>query len=104
MEKAQFIGSTKALIDYVQNSTHSTFIVATEVGILYKMREAAPGKKIFPAPSIENNTCACAECPYMKMNTLEKVYNAMHFEAPQIQIEPHIQAGALKALRNMLSI
>ena len=68
------------------------------------MREAAPGKKIFPAPAMENNTCACAECPYMKMNTLEKVYNAMHFEAPQIQIEPHIQEGALKALHNMLSI
>jgi len=104
LDKAQFIGSTKALIDYVQNSTHSTFIVATEAGILYKMREAAPGKKIFPAPAMENNTCACAECPYMKMNTLEKVYNAMHFESPQIQIEPHIQEGALKALHNMLSI
>jgi quinolinate synthase len=104
LDKAQFIGSTKALIDYVQNSTHSTFIVATEAGILYKMREVAPEKKIFPAPAMENNTCACAECPYMKMNTLEKVYNAMHFEAPQIQIEPHIQEGALKALHNMLSI
>lgn len=104
LDKASFIGSTKALIEYVQKSNHNMFIVATEAGILYKMREAAPGKIIIPAPSFENNTCACAECPYMKMNTLEKVYNVMKYELPEIKIDEKVQAGALKALENMLSI
>lgn len=104
LDKAAFIGSTKALIDYVQKSEHQIFIVATEAGILYKMREAAPGKIIIPAPAFENNTCACSECPYMKMNTLEKVYNAMYYELPMITIAENVQAGALKALQNMLSI
>lgn len=104
LDKAVFVGSTKALIDYVQKSEHQCFIVATEAGILYKMREAAPGKIIIPAPAFESNTCACSECPYMKMNTLEKVYNAMNYELPKIEIDASVQAGALKALQNMLSI
>jgi quinolinate synthase len=104
LDKAAFIGSTKALIDYVSKSDHQCFIVATEAGILFKMREAAPGKLIIPAPSFENNTCACAECPYMKMNTLEKLYNALEFELPTVTIDPHVQDGALRALQNMLSI
>jgi quinolinate synthase len=104
LDKAAFIGSTKALIDHVSKSEHHCFIVATEVGILFKMREAAPGKILIPAPSFENNTCACAECPYMKMNTLEKLYNALQYELPMVHIDPHVQEGALKALQNMLSI
>lgn len=104
LDRANFIGSTKALIEHVQQSTHNQFIVATEAGILYKMREAAPDKIIIPAPAYESNTCACSECPYMKMNTLEKVYNALYYELPVIEIDPVIQAGALKALQNMLSI
>jgi len=104
LEKAAFIGSTKALIDYVSKSDHQCFIVATEAGILFKMREAAPRKLIIPAPSFENNTCACAECPYMKMNTLEKLYNALEYELPTVTIDPHVQDGALRALQNMLSI
>lgn len=104
LSKATYIGSTKALIDYVANSTHSKFIVATEAGILYKMKQAAPNKTIIPAPAFESNTCACSECPYMKMNTLEKVYNALYYELPVIEIDPIVQAGALKALQNMLMI
>ena len=104
LDKAEFIGSTKALIDYVSKSNHPIFIVATEAGILFKMREAAPGKLIIPAPSFENNTCVCAECPYMKMNTLEKLYNALEYELPTVTIDPHVQDGALRALQNMLSI
>jgi quinolinate synthase len=104
LDRASFIGSTKALIEYVRVSEHTSFIVATEAGILFKMREAAPGKLIIPAPSFENNTCACAECPYMKMNTLDKLYNAMNYELPIVEIDPNVQAGALKALQNMLSI
>lgn len=104
LDRASFVGSTKALIEYVRQSEHTSFIVATEVGILFKMREAAPGKLIIPAPSFENNTCACAECPYMKMNTLDKLYNALQFEVPTVEIHENVQAGALKALQNMLSI
>ncbi|MFM6954499.1 MAG: quinolinate synthase NadA [Sphingobacteriaceae bacterium] len=104
LTKADFIGSTNALIEYVVQSEHTSFIVATEAGILHKMQEAAPNKTLIPAPSVERNTCACSECPYMKMNTLEKVYNCLQYELPKITIEPAIQIGALKALTNMLSI
>jgi quinolinate synthase len=104
LEKANFIGSTKALLDYVQVSPASTFIVATEAGILFKMREAVPHKKIIPAPAVESNTCACSECPYMKMNTLEKLYNAMYYEAPEINIDEKIRIGARRALDNMLQL
>ena len=104
LEKANFIGSTKALLEYVQSSTASTFIVATEAGILFKMREAVPHKKIIPAPALESNTCACSECPYMKMNTLEKLYNALHYELPEIKLDEEIMVGARRALDNMLAI
>ena len=104
LEKANFIGSTKTLLEYVQSSTASTFIVATEAGILFKMREAVPHKKIIPAPALESNTCACSECPYMKMNTLEKLYNALHYELPEIKLDEEIMVGARRALDNMLAI
>jgi quinolinate synthase len=104
LEKAQFVGSTKALLEFVQTSDKMEFIVATEAGILYKMKQAVPHKKIIPAPAIESNSCACSECPYMKMNTLEKLYNTLYYEAPEIHVNEQTQAGALKALNNMLSI
>ena len=104
LEKANFIGSTKALLEYVQTSTASKFIVATEAGILYKMKQAVPNKIIIPAPALESNSCACSECPYMKMNTLEKLYNTLYYELPEIHVNEKTQAGALKALNNMLSI
>lgn len=104
LEKAKFVGSTKALLEYVQVSEKMEFIVATEAGILYKMKQAVPHKKIIPAPAIESNSCACSECPYMKMNTLEKLYNTLYYEAPEIHVNEPTQAGALKALNNMLSI
>ena len=104
LEKANFIGSTKALLDYVQVSPASTFIVATEAGILFKMREAVPHKKIIPAPAVESNTCACSECPYMKMNTLEKLYNAMYYEVPEINMDEKIRIGARRALDKMLQL
>lgn len=104
LEKANFIGSTKALLEYVQSSAASIFIVATEAGILFKMREAVPHKKIIPAPALESNTCACSECPYMKMNTLEKLYNALHYELPEIKLDEEIMVGARRALDNMLAI
>ena len=104
LDKASFIGSTKALLEHVQSSSFNKFIVATEAGILYKMKQAVPNKVIIPAPALESNSCACAECPYMKMNTLEKLYNTLHYEVPEILVNEKTQAGALKALNNMLTI
>ena len=104
LEKASFIGSTKALLEYVQSSPVNKFIVATEAGILYKMKQAVPNKTIIPAPALESNSCACAECPYMKMNTMEKLYNTLYYELPEILVNEKTQVGALKALNNMLAI
>jgi quinolinate synthase len=104
LDKANFIGSTKALLDFVQTSPSSKFIVATEAGILYQMKQSVPHKMIIPAPALESNSCACAECPYMKMNTLEKLYNTLYYEVPEILVNEKTQAGALKALNNMLAI
>jgi quinolinate synthase len=104
LDKASFIGSTKALLEHVQSSSFNKFIVATEAGILYKMKQAVPNKVIIPAPALESNSCACAECPYMKMNTLEKLYNTLYYEVPEILVNEKTQAGALKALNNMLTI
>ena len=104
LDKASFIGSTKALLEHVQTTPVNKFIVATEAGILYKMKQAVPNKIIIPAPALESNSCACAECPYMKMNTLEKLYNALYYEVPEILVAEKTQIGALKALNNMLAI
>ena len=104
LEKASFVGSTKALLDYVQTSSSQKFIVATEAGILYKMKLAVPHKTILPAPALESNSCACSECPYMKMNTLEKLYQTLLHELPEIHVNEKILVGALRALNNMLSI
>lgn len=104
LDKASFVGSTSALLNYVQSSSSDKFIVATEAGILYKMRQLVPNKTIIPAPALESNSCACSECPYMKMNTLEKLYNALYYEAPEIHVNEKTQIGALKALNNMLAV
>jgi quinolinate synthase len=78
--------------------------VATEAGILYKMKLAVPHKTILPAPALESNSCACSECPYMKMNTLEKLYQTLLYELPEIHVNEKTQEGALRALNNMLSL
>lgn len=102
--EADYVGSTTGLLKFVQNSEHQEFIVATEAGILHRMMQAVPHKKIIPAPANEQNTCACSECPYMKMNTLEKVYNAMYYEMPEIILDEHIRLKAHKAVSAMLEL
>lgn len=104
LSKADFVGSTTALLKYVENSPKNEFIVATEAGILFKMKQAVPHKKLIPAPASEENTCACSECPYMKMNTLEKLYNALFYEVPEIFIPIEIQDKAYNSLKNMLQL
>lgn len=104
LKEADYIGSTTALLQYVEKSDINTFIVATEAGILHKMKMAVPNKHLIPAPANEQNTCACSECPYMKMNTLEKLYNALFYELPAIELSEEIRMPAYKALKAMLEI
>jgi quinolinate synthase len=100
LRKAHFIGSTSALLRYSAESPSKSFIVATEEGILHQMKKKSPGKTFIPAPP--NNSCACNECPFMKLNTLEKVYLALRDEKPEVNVSADLAARALKPLELML--
>jgi quinolinate synthase len=102
LELAHFIGSTTALLKYAVESDQQQFIVATEPGILHQMRKKAPHKRFIPAPS--NQACACNNCPHMKLNTLEKLYNCLYFELPQIEIPEPVLSQALRPIQKMLEI
>lgn len=100
LRKAQFIGSTSALLNHVIESSLQKFIVATEEGILHQMKKKAPQKTLIPAPP--NHDCNCNECPFMKLNTLEKVYLALRDEKPEIQLNEELRTQALRPLQRML--
>jgi len=102
LRHASYIGSTTALLKYCKQSSTSIFIVATEPGIIHQMQKEAPNKCFIPAPPINN--CACNECPYMRLNTLEKVYWAMKNRAPEITISESIILSALQPIRRMLEM
>ncbi|OIN57941.1 quinolinate synthase NadA [Arsenicibacter rosenii] len=104
LTQADYIGSTTALLKYVVDSPDEVFIVGTEAGILHKMKQAVPNKKIIPAPASENNTCACSECPYMKMNTLEKLYNCLYYELPEIHVPEDVRVKAEASVLRMLEL
>ena len=104
LEDADFIGSTTALLNYVKTQPYQKFIVATEAGILHKMKEAVPEKELIPAPANQENTCACSECPYMKMNTLEKIYASLIHEQPQVFVPEDIRLKALRSIQRMLDL
>src|SRR5690606_25507500 len=89
LEHAEFIGSTTALLKYTIDSPAQSFIVATETGILHKMQQNSPNKTFIPAPP--NNACACNDCPYMKLNTLEKIYNCMKYGQPEILMDEELR-------------
>jgi quinolinate synthase len=97
---ADQIGSTSNLLKHVVESEHSEFIVATEAGILHQMAKKAPGKKLIPAPP--NQNCACNECPFMKLNTLEKIAKALEEEGPEVFVDESVMIGAKKSLERML--
>lgn len=99
---AAYIGSTAGLLNYVQKSTQYVFIVATESGILHQMHKSCPDKTFIPAPP--NNSCACNDCPYMKLNTLEKVYTCLKYELPEITIPDSLIQEAKKPILKMLEI
>ncbi|MBC8151527.1 MAG: quinolinate synthase NadA [Bacteroidetes bacterium] len=104
LSQANFVGSTTALLKYVVEQPDMEFIVGTEAGILHKMKQSVPNKKIIPAPASENNTCACSECPYMKMNTMDKLYNAMYYEQPEIFVPEDIRLKAEASVLRMLAM
>ena len=99
---ADFIGSTTALLNYAVKTDCSQFIVGTEAGILHQMQKHAPHKQFIPAPP--NNACACNECPYMKLNTLEKVYLALQYEQPEILMSQTLINNAYAPIRKMLDL
>ena len=102
LEMADFIGSTTGLLKYTINDSATEYIVGTEAGILHQMQKASPHKTFIPAPP-ENN-CACNECPYMKRNTLEKLYLCMEYELPEIILPQWIIDQGRSSIDRMLEI
>ncbi|XGB42652.1 MAG: quinolinate synthase NadA [Nodosilinea sp. LVE1205-7] len=102
LSHAHYIGSTTALLRYVQASDKQQFIVVTEPGIIHQMEKQAPNKLFIPAPPTAN--CACNECPYMRLNTLEKLYLAMKNRQPEITLPSSLQQAALKPIQRMLAM
>ncbi len=100
---ADFIGSTQALLNHATQSDKKTFIVATESGILHEMRKRNPQKKFIPVPPLDS-TCACNECSFMRLNTLEKLYLCLRDEQPEIHIEETIRIKALRPIKRMLEM
>jgi len=99
---ADYIGSTTGLLNFTGTSSSQSFIVATESGILHQMQKNNPHKTFIPAPP--TNTCACNDCPYMKLNTLEKLYLCMKYEKPEIVMDETLRIAALKPIERMLEI
>lgn len=102
LDIADFVGSTTQLIKYSEQSEATEFIVATETGILHKMQQASPNSTFIPAPP--NNSCACNDCPHMKLNTLEKLYLCMMYEQPEIIMDENLRLAALKPMQQMMDI
>ncbi|MDN5202075.1 quinolinate synthase NadA [Fulvivirgaceae bacterium BMA10] len=104
LQTANYIGSTSGMINYVKKYPEKEFIVATEAGILHQMQKDVPDVKLIPAPSHEDNTCACSECGYMKVNTLRKLYLCIKHERPEIDVPRTIRERALLPIERMLEI
>ena len=100
---ADFVGSTSALLNYSTKSLVKEFIVATESGILHEMQEKNPNKLFIPAPP-NDSTCACNECNFMRLNTMEKLYNCLKYEMPEIFIEEEVIEKAAKPIHKMLEL
>lgn len=100
---ADVVGSTAALLKFAINDESEEFIVATESGILHEMQKSCPQKKFIPAPP-DDSTCACNECNYMRLITLEKLYNTLKYEWPEVEVEPEVAEKAVKPIERMLEI
>ncbi|MGZ3899471.1 MAG: quinolinate synthase NadA [Bacteroidia bacterium] len=102
LEIADYIGSTTGILNYATKSDCKEFIVATEAGIIHQMEKANPGKTFIPAPP--NNSCACNDCPHMKLNTLEKLYNCLKHEQPEVLLSAELIEKAKKPIIKMLDL
>jgi quinolinate synthase len=98
---ADFVGSTSAIIEYCSSSDVREFIVMTESGVRFSLQRQSPGKRFY---FVANEQCNCSECPYMKLNTLEKLRNALRDLAPRVELSPEIMARALVPLERMLAL
>ena len=103
LEVADHVGSTSSILKYATRSPQKQFIVATEAGILHQMQKDNPDKSFIPAPP-EDATCACNECFYMRMNTLEKLYLCLKNEQPEIFVDEEVRVKAVKSIERMLEI
>ncbi len=103
LRHADFVGSTSGLINYARDSDAQEFIVATEAGILHKMQQEAPGKTLIAAPP-EDDGCACNMCPFMRLNTLEKLYLCLRDLSPQVDVPEDIRVKALRPIERMLEM
>ncbi|MBI2272823.1 MAG: quinolinate synthase NadA [Bacteroidetes bacterium] len=99
---ADYIGSTTQLLKYSQTDSCQEYIVATETGILHQMQQNSPNKTFIPAPP--NNSCACNDCPHMKLNTLEKLYICMQYETPELIMDETLRLQAKKSMDRMMDI
>jgi len=99
---ADFIGSTKAMLEYSATNDRAEFIVVTESGLIHEMQKRSPKKRFVPAPSTE--ACACNECPHMRLNTLEKLYLCMKNRTPEIAMSEDLRVAALKPIEKMLEL
>ena len=104
LKTATYIGSTAGMINYVKEHPEKKFRVATEAGILHKMSQEVPNTILIPAPAKDDNTCACSECHFMKMNTMQKLYDCLLNESPQVEIPAEIQERALLPIQRMLEL
>ena len=102
LQHADYIGSTSGILNYVKQSADGEFIIATEPGIIHQMEKACPNKTFIPAPP--EGDCACNECPYMKLNTLEKLYLCMKNRAPEITLDEGLRLRALRPIQRMLEM
>ena len=102
LDLADYIGSTSGLLSYVQRSSATEFIVGTEAGIIHQMQKACPDKTFLPAPP--NNTCACSECPHMKLNTLEKLYLALRYEQPEVVLSERVIREGRGSIDRMMDV
>ena len=104
LKVAHFVGSTTGMINYVKSNPFEKYIIATEAGILHAMQQEVPGKVLIPAPTHEDNTCACSECGFMKRNTLPKLLACMTSGHPAIEVEESLRLKALVPIQRMLEI
>ena len=102
LQHADYIGSTSGILNYVKQSSDGEFIIATEPGIIHQMEKACPNKTFIPAPP--EGDCACNECPYMKLNTLEKLYLCMKNRGPEITLDEGLRLRALRPIQRMLEM